>query len=91
MKVLLELKILASAPKSSNLFLGDAFQLDPFLHFFVLVLSRTYTNGSNHSVFPLHLPMLLYVVAGTPVPRQVVGHLKERQNLEQKNIVLALL
>ena len=35
----------------------------------VLELFNTCANGSNDSVFLLHLPTLLHVVAGTPVPK----------------------
>ena len=34
-------------------------------------------NGSNHSTFLLHLQTLLHVVAGTPVPKWLVGRLKK--------------
>ena len=55
----------------------------------ILALLLTYTNGSNDSAIILHLPMLLHIVARTPVLKPLVGHQKECQKFEQEDAVFS--
>ena len=67
MKAPLELKILFPAPKRAllglHLFVRGCLPVRP-----VLAILCMCVNGSNDSVLLLHLPTLLHVAAGTPVP-----------------------
>ena len=67
MKAPLGLKIFFSAPKRAPFWL--TFFRGHLPVRLVLAHLHTCTNGSNDSIFLLHLPMLLHVAAGTPVPK----------------------